>query len=120
MKSLFTVIFKDLTTYRGGDYSNSGWLDIPNKPIKRIIYQLPNGDSLVLNGYDSYFHMTEAVTDLSGKKRGRTKLEFDYIMGKKNGIITYYKISLINGNIDKRVYREDTKEMQKLNKIGWK
>lgn len=120
MESLFTVIFDDKTAYVGGDYSNSGWLNIPNKTIKRIIYSLPQGDNLVLNSYDSYFHMTEAITDISGKNKGKQKIEFDYIMGRKNGIITCYKISLLNGTIEKKIYREDNIEIQKLNKIGWK
>ena len=94
MKSLYTIIFKDNTTYKGGDYSNTGWLDIPNKSFKRVIYRLPNNDNLVLNGYTCYFHCTEGITDINIKSKQPTKLKFTYIMGKKNGIIICYKINI--------------------------
>jgi len=119
MKSLYTVIFNDKSSFIGGTFSETKWLDIPNKSIKRIIYSLPNGDNLVLNGYLKYFHMCEAVTDLSGKNKGKTKLEFDYIMGKKDGIVTCYKININTKNIEKILYKEEDKFIEGLNKQGW-
>ena len=120
MKSLFTIIFNELTTYTGGDYSNSGWLDVPNKSIKRIIYNLPNGDNLILNGGDSYFFMTEGVTDVNKKTKQPTKVEFTYLMKRKNEIITCYKIDVKTSNIEKKIYKETDKFIKGLNKIGWK
>ena len=120
MKSLFIIIFGDKTTYRGGDYSNSGWLNIPDKPIKRIIYRLPQGGKLILDGYDTYFHMTEAVTGILGKNKGKQKIEFDYIMGQRKGIITCYKINIKTKDIKKEIFNEEDKFIKGLNKIGWK
>ena len=120
MKSLYTVIFEDKTSYVGDNYFKTGWVEMPNKPIKRIIYTLPNGDNLVLNGYESYFHMCEAVQDLSGKNKGKTKLEFDYIIGKLRSLVTVYKINIINGKIEKKIYKETDKFVVGLNKTGWK
>jgi len=120
MKSLYTIIFEDLTTYRGGDYSNSGWLNIPDKKIKRIIYNLSNGDNLVLNSYDSYYHCIEGTTDINIKSKQPTKMEFTYLMGRKNEIITCYRINIETGNIKKKIYKETDKFILRLNKIGWK
>ncbi len=119
MKSLYTIIFSDSTTYKGGSLANTGWLDIPNKPIKRIIYNL-SGDNLVLNGYDSYYHCIEGTTDINIKSKQSTKIEFTYLLGLKNEIITCYRINIETGNIEKKIYKETDKFILDLNKIGWK
>ena len=120
MKSLYTVIFKDGSNFQGGNFSETKWTEIPNKPIKRIIYNLQTGDNLVLSGYESYFHMCEVTTDLSGKNKGKTKLEYDYIMGKKNKIIVCYKTNLKTGNIERKIFDEKDNFIKKLNEQGWK
>lgn len=120
MKSLFTIIFKDNSNFLGGSLTETKWLDIPNKPIKRIIYNLSNNNNLVLNNYDSYFHMIEATTDLNGENQGKTILEYAYIMGEKKDYVEVYKISLINGDIQKFNYNISDNFIQKLNPDGWK
>ena len=61
---LYIIIFKDGTNYLGGNnYFNTGWNNMPNKPIKRIFYTLPTGDNICLEGYEKYFHMVEATKD---------------------------------------------------------
>ena len=120
MKSLYTIFFADNTNFRGGTIENSNWLNVPDKEIKRIIYSLPNGDNIVLNGYESYFHMTEAVTDISGKNKGKQRIEFDYIMGKKREIITSYRINVLSGEIEKKIFNEEDKFIRGLNSCGWK
>ena len=119
MVSLYTVIFEDKTSYIGDNYFKTGWVEMPNKPIKRIIYTLPNGDNLVLNGYESYFHFCEATYDLSGKNKGKTKLEFDYTIGKIRSLVVCYKINVITGNIEKIIYKEEDKFVKGLNSKGW-
>ncbi len=120
MKSLYTIIFNDGSNFLGGNYMETKWTEIPNKPIKRIIYSLPTGDNLVLNGYEKYFHMIEATTDLSGKDKGETKLEYAYIMGKKEKIVICYKINIKTGNIERKIFNEKDNFIKKLNKQGWK
>ena len=120
MKSLYTVIFEDNSNFLGGNFAETKWINIPNKPIKRIIYNLPNGDNLVLNGYDDYFHMCEATTDLSGKNKGKTTLEFDYIMGRRGRIVNCYKINIKTGNINLKVFNKEDNFIKKLNENGWK
>jgi len=120
MKSLYTVIFQDGSNFLGGTFTDTKWTEIPNKPIKRIIYNLPTGDNLVLNGYDKFFHMIEATTDLSGENKGITKLEYVYIMGKKDKIIVCYKTNLKTGNIERKIFNEKDNFIKGLNENGWK
>ena len=126
MKSLYTIIFKDNSNFLGGTLLETKWLQIPDKPIKRVIYSLPNGDNLVLNNYDKYFHFCEATTDLSGKNQGKTRLEYDYILGKKDKLIICYKITLFEnsnhkiGDVEKIIFNEEDNFIKKLNKMGWK
>jgi len=126
MKSLYTVIFEDGSNYLGGNYQNTGWMDIPNKPIKRIIYSLPNGDNLVLNGYDEYFHYIEVTQNIMGKNSGKMRLESANILGLKNNIVTSYKIALFQnsehkiGEIKKEIFNKNDKKIKQLNPSGWK
>ena len=127
---LFTVIFTDGTHLIGGlDYFNTKWLDIPkDKKIKRIFYRLPNNDCLCLDGYDKYFHMIEATCDLNGRDKGKTKIEYAYIMAKKENSVISYRITLINKNNEKyhqgditfRIFDINDERMKKLNQNNWR
>lgn len=126
---LFTVIFKNMTKYVGKtNYFDTGWNQIPNKPIKTIFYRLPDGNHLVLSGYDNYFHMLEATMDLNGKNKGITKVEYAYIMGRKNGKVKSYRITLLNkkgdkykaGDITVREFDETHERIKGLNPSNWK
>lgn len=125
MNSTYTVIFKDKSNFSGGTYIDSKWLQIPDKPIKRIIYNLPDGNNLILNNYNQYFHMIEACQDINGPKAGLVRLEYAIIMGRKDNKVDVYKISLINrgnffpGEILKLQYDWDSDYIRKLNKDGW-
>ena len=130
MKSLYTVIFQDGSNFQGGTFSDTKWTEIPNKPIKRIIYNLQTGDKLVLNHYDNYFHMIEATTDFYLpspiipkdvlEKKEITKLEYAYIMGRRNNIVICYKIDLKTGDIERKIFDEEDNFIKKLNENGWK
>lgn len=129
-KPLFVIIFKDETKYIGGkDYYNSGWLGIlPNKPIKRIFYLLPSGDYLCLDGYDKYFRMSEALKDLNGKNSGKVRIQYDYIMGKKEDKVTCYRIALHEnkdarykrGDVTIRIFNINDKFIKGLNPDNWR
>ncbi len=103
-QALYTIIFEDESTYNGGTIFDTKWLDIPTKKIKRIFYRLPGGNFLCLGKYDKYFHYIEAVQDITGTERGKTKLEYAYIMGKKGRVVTSYRITLFTKKLDK--YRQ--------------
>ena len=127
-QALYTIVFEDKSTFIGGTILDTKWLSIPNKKINRIFYKLPNGDFLCLGGYDKYFHYIEAVQDLTGKERGKIKIEYGYIMGRKNNKVRSYRITLIDkpfdrhklGDITIREFDINDERIKKLNKKGWK
>ena len=126
-RPLFVLVLEDDTIYSGGDFTNTKWNEIPlNKKIKRIFYSLTNKDCLCLDGYDKYFHMIEATTDLNGSKAGKVNIEYAYIFGKKEDKVTCYKINLKTrpdkniGNIERIEFATDSEFIQQLNKDGWK
>ena len=132
-QALYYIIFEDSTFVGGNDYYQTKWLEIPNKKIKRIFYRLPDGNHLCLSGYDEYYHMIEATQDITGKNRGKTNIEYAYIMGKRGRVVTSYRITLLNklschsgdsryklGDIVRRDFDIDHKKIKGLNPKGWK
>lgn len=121
MNYLYKIIFEDGSGYNGGtDYFDTKWLQIPDKKIKTIFYRKPFGKSLVLSGYDKYFHVIEATQDLNGKNKGKVNVEFAYIMGKKEGFVNVYKINVKTGNVKLLEYQENDIFIQSLNKNNWR
>ncbi len=132
-QALYTVEFNDGTSFEGGTIFDTKWLNIPNKKIKRIFYRLPGGNFLCLKDYEKYFHMIEAVKDITGKDKGKVKLEYAYIMGKRGRVVTSYRIALFSqischhgdsryrqGDITVREFNIDDDKIKKLNSKGWK
>jgi len=126
-KPLFIAVLQDETLYIGGDYNNTKWLDLPkDKKIKRLFISILNNDYLCLELYNNYYFMVEATQDMSGKDAGKVKLQYSYIMGKKEGRVTVYKISLQYtgnkkiGDVERIEYLETDEFLKKLNPQGWK
>lgn len=127
---LFTIIFQNGSNFVGGNnYFETNWLNIPiNKKIKRIFYRLPSNDCLCLEGYDSYFRMSEACKDLTGKNRDKIRIQYDYIMGIKGNKVRSYRITLANNKNDKfkmndittRIFDTSDKFIQGLNKENFR
>jgi hypothetical protein len=127
---LFTIIFQDGSNFVGGkNQYESEWLNIPiKKAIKRIFYRLPNNDCLCLSDYDSYFRMSEACKDLTGKNKGVVRIQYDYIMGKKENKVTCYRIALHEnkdsrykqGDITTRIFDVNDKFIKGLNIDNWR
>lgn len=127
---LFTIIFQDGSNFVGGNnYFETKWLNIPiKKAIKRIFYRLPNNDYLCLSDYDSYFRMSEACKDLTGKNRGIVRIQYDYIMGKKEDKVTCYRITLHEekdaryktNDITTRIFDINDKFIKGLNLDNWR
>lgn len=126
--ALYFIMFEDKTVYLGGTLKNTKWVNMPNKKIKKVLYTLPDGNQLILGGYEKYFHMIEATKSLTGKSKGLEKLEYIYLMGKKDDKVTVYRIALSNnpqdnqmiGDIIRRIYNVDSDFINKLNPTGWK
>ena len=126
---LFIIIFEDESYFLGGtSYFDTGWLEMPLKKISRIFYKLPTGDYICLHGYDKYFHMIEALEDITGEKKGIIRLQYAYIMGKKGNKVISYRITLISkeddkfrhGDITTREFDIEDKQIKKLNKNNWR
>jgi hypothetical protein len=120
MDKLFVIIFTDDSIFSGGNYQQTKWKEIPDKKIRSIFYRMPDGDHLILSGYEKYYHMIEVAQDIMGEKKGEVRLEFSYIMGKKDGYIRIYKINLQNNNVEVKELKEDDDYINKLNPKFWK
>jgi len=119
MKNLFEIIYGDNTVYYG-NLQLDLWSASPHKKIKYVLYKLPSGDSLILSGYQEYYHMIEVTKDLNGTQRGILNFEYSYIMGKKLNIINIYKINLKNGLIEFKQTVENDKFIKGLNLNYWR
>lgn len=119
---IFIVIFDDNTRFIGGTtYFNTKWREIPKKKIKILLYKMPNGQYLSLKNFDKYYHMIEALTDLNGKNSGKVQLQYAYIIGKKGGQYSEFKIPFLVGEtMKKTIYKETDKNITRLNPLGWK
>jgi len=107
-RPLYYIIFKDGSQYSGGNsYDDSKWNKMPNKKIDRIFYQLPDGNTLVLNGYEKYVFLIEYVTDfnMKGQQLGGKRIECIYLMGKRGNIVTSYRITMFHGKPGKDKFR---------------
>lgn len=140
--ALYSIVFEDNTRFIGGSsYFESKWTDVPYKNIKRIFVRLPGGNHLTLDGYDLYYFMVEATKDwarINVKEKTAQKinhniprLEYFYIMGRKNDLIVSYRISLKAekdgekyklGDITKRIYKTDSQKIKTwgLRESMWK
>jgi hypothetical protein len=57
---MYKIIFTDNEEFVGGDFLNSKWNEIPDKPIKKIEYNF--GDKkITLEDYNMYNHLVERV-----------------------------------------------------------
>ena len=90
---LYELIFDDFVRYQGGDISKPLWRDAPDKAILHFKLKLPNGDFLLLEGYEEYNFFVEVMADVSGKNISQ-RLTYMYVLGCKNEIVTSYRIAL--------------------------
>ena len=77
---------------------DTGWKSLPDKPITALEYVLPYGDSLVLKGYEEYLHMIEAFQQMGQ----HPIISNIFLMGKKNGFVNSYRITVFQANKDDR------------------
>lgn len=61
-KHLFKIIFEDGSTpfFGGPSIHESHWMDIPDKPIKRLEYFIEDGEGLILEDFEAYLCFVEA------------------------------------------------------------
>lgn len=117
---LFIVLFTDNDTFYGrSKYEDCGWKEIPQKPIKKIFFRLPTDDYLILADYQSYYHYVEAVKVISGEHAGKVQIQYAHILAKRNDRVVEYKINVLSGNTEVKVYDEDNQYIKALNPSGW-
>jgi hypothetical protein len=101
---LYQIFFKDGTMFKGGDIIDTKWSLIPNnKEISRLEYYLPNGNRLILEGYDQYVNIVEVFYNLIGGHKNKSReITNVYIIGAKNNMCDSYRITLKDGESDSR------------------
>ncbi len=119
-KPLFQIVFTDGTTFDGGTYEKTLWVEIPNKKIRSLFYLLPTADYLGLGGYERFYHFVECTTDITGDKAGIKNLEYAYIIGQKKDYTTLYQIDLKIGCINLKNIKNDDKFLDTLNPSFWR
>jgi hypothetical protein len=120
MNPLYEIIFVDNEKFIGGTLIETKWMQIPNKKIKKLNYNLPNRKQIILEDYDAYYHFVEATNDIMGSKKGQIQLEFTYLIGKKENEYKVHKINLKTNQVEIKILDEKDKMIQELNPIGWR
>ena len=122
---LFIAYLKSGKQYIGNShYFDPKWKDIQEK-VDRVFFRLPDGNLFVLHSYEKYLFLVEGVKDLTGKNRGKLRVEYLYFMGLRKGIVDSYRVTMFEkanqrykiGDITKRQYNwEEIKNKY----TGWK
>jgi hypothetical protein len=118
--NLYEIIFVDDSKFIGGTLAETKWMQIPDKKIKKLIYNLSNRKQIILEDYDAYYHFVEVTNDIMGEKKGQIQLEFTYLIGKKENEYKVHKINLKTNQVEIKILDEKDKMIQELNPIGWK
>lgn len=122
MKPLFKIIFENGDEYLGGDYINNKWLTVPqDKKIKSLLYLLPSGVYIRLNGYDKYCQFIECTKDLMGENRGKVNFEYAHVIGRNfTGTCPVYKINLKTGEKELKFVEANSDYINKINPDLWR
>lgn len=118
--NLYTIVFTDKTVFEGGDLKETKWLNIPNKDISTIFYNLPTGDVLCLSNFKRIYHCVDGTVDIIGENKGKPTIEFSHIFVDRAGEVLYYKIDLRSLNINIYKIKSNDKILLQLNPKGWK
>jgi len=90
---LYELILDDYTRYYGGGIAQPLWREAPDKAILHFKLRLPNGDFLLLAGYEEYNFFIEVMADIYGKKIEQ-KLTYMFLLGCKDGEVTSYRFAI--------------------------
>jgi hypothetical protein len=121
MKPLFQVVYNDNTTFEGGDYQNTKWINIDEtKKIRTLFYLLPTGDYLGLGGFKRVYQYVEIVEDLNGKESGIKKIDFICLIVEREDKYVQYKINHQETGIEINILSKDSDYVKKLNPMGWR
>lgn len=113
---MYKIIFNDDTEFIGGEYNNSKWNEIPNKPIKKISYNLLN-HTIIFEEYEAYNHLVEKIQFILNNNQ--TAISKIFLMAKKNNIVYTIIFDLFNKKIYQETY-EFGEEYYGKSTSGWK
>ncbi len=107
----FEVTFQDGEVVEGRPLGalDTGWNDLPEKPIEKLSYTNPYGDRIALQGYREYNHMVECVQHIGG----RPHVTDIYLMGAGRGgdaageKVVVYKLTALQKSEDDHVRAGD-------------
>ena len=121
MNPLYEITFIDDSKFIGGTLSETKWMQIPDKPIKRFTYYVPNTKQVICEeNFLRAYHYVEVCSDLSGDKKGITQLEYSYLIFEKEYEFECYKINLRTQKIENILLKKDNEMVNSLNPMGWK
>jgi hypothetical protein len=121
MNPLYEIIFIDDEKFIGGTLTETKWMEIPDKKIKKFIYYVPNTRQIISEeNFRRVYHYVEVCSDLSGDKKGITQLEYSYLIFEKEYEYEGYKINLKTKKIETILLTKDNEMIKNLNPIGWK
>ena len=111
---MYTIFFEDGTTFGGGEPDNSLWNEMPNKPIKKLIYKL-FGKTIELENYEEYNHSVFCNYVLGKNKTfiSSVQIKVKYKLLIKIFEFNYFKKQLI-------VKIEENYGLDKAGDVGWK
>jgi hypothetical protein len=117
---LYHIVFEDNTSLAAGTLQQPKWLDVPDKKIRSIFYSLPTGDMICLAGFKKIYHYVEVTTDLTGAEKGKTKIEYTYLIIERDNKYIQYRINQINPSVEVNILSKDSQYIKSLNQVGWK
>ena len=121
MNPLYEIIFVDEEKFIGGTLSETKWMQIPDKEIKKFTYYVPNTKQIIVEeNFKRVYHYVEVCSDLSGDKKGITQLEYTYLIFEKEYEYEGYRINLRTKTIKNMLIPKDSEMIKNLNPIGWK
>lgn len=112
---MYKITFVDGTTFEGGEFYDSHWNDIDDKPIKNIDYRI-QGHKIYISGYTEYNHVVERVFL---PQYGIDRPHLIKLMVRKGDEVLIIAYNLINNRFrgDIKVYG---KEYRGKPHTGWK
>ncbi|HHT9124271.1 MAG TPA: hypothetical protein ACFYD6_00465 [Candidatus Brocadiia bacterium] len=73
----------------------TGWNNLPDKPVYKLEYVNPYGNNVVLEGFEEYNHFIEVIQQMGGKPY----LARIFLMGANNGKVTVHEIMLDDAHL---------------------
>ena len=119
---IYQLVFDNNEIFNGGEsLFDTKWKEIPlNKKIRTIIYFIPTQAGLILSGFEKIYHYVEAVKDLNGIDSGKIKIEYTYLIIKKNNQYIQYRINQQSGDVEVNILEKDSKYIAGLNPSFWR